>query len=99
MTNVQLIGLAILAFCAGYIVADLIRLSERPEADTRRENRLGLNRGKHQRALAESKIGRGRERGYGSSFRPIAVTDSEGVGPNEGESVRPRLMFTRSKPW
>jgi hypothetical protein len=29
VTNVQIIGLALLAFCGGYIVADLIRLSVR----------------------------------------------------------------------
>ena len=99
MTNVQLIGLAILAFCAGFIVADLIRLSERPEADTRRENRLGLNRGKHKRALAESKRSGAAVGGVFPLLAPHAVTDSEGADPNEGESVRPRLMFTRSKPW
>ena len=37
MTLVQLIGLTILAFSAGFIVADLLRLSERPKIPNRRE--------------------------------------------------------------
>ena len=61
MTLVQLIGLAILAFSAGFIVADLLRLSERPKIPNRRENRIGQESGSTERALAEStRSGRGR---------------------------------------
>ena len=61
MTLVQLIGLAILAFSAGFVVADLLRLSERPETTDRRKNLIGQEPGSTERALAESaRAGRGR---------------------------------------
>ena len=63
MTLVQLIGLAILAFSAGFIVADLLRLSERPKIPNPRENGIGQeSAGSTERALAESTRS-GRSRG------------------------------------